>query len=124
MSGVHICMYVWSSHIAEWASTGMVASPARGQLNKENEISLSRFAPENILSRDRFDRPVPHQPAHPAHLRLYLVLAHGIPLLPLAFRDGIHPYRQPPSGQPRVYRVTQLRTDGVCRQESAGTGPV
>ena len=29
-----------------------------------------------------------------------------------------------PSGQSRVYRVTQLRTDGVHCRESAGTGPV
>ena len=28
------------------------------------------------------------------------------------------------SGQSRVYRVAQLRTDGVHCQESAGTGPV
>ena len=29
-----------------------------------------------------------------------------------------------PSGHSRVYRVTQLRTDGVHCRESAGTGPV
>ena len=29
-----------------------------------------------------------------------------------------------PSGQCRVYRVTQLRTDGVHCRESVGTGPV
>ena len=29
-----------------------------------------------------------------------------------------------PSGQSRVYRVTQLRTDGIHCQESTGTGPV
>ena len=29
-----------------------------------------------------------------------------------------------PSGQSRVYRVTQLRTDGVHCRVSAGTGPV
>ena len=29
-----------------------------------------------------------------------------------------------PSGQSRVYRVTQLRTDGVDCREPAGTGPV
>ena len=29
-----------------------------------------------------------------------------------------------PSGQSRVYRVTQLRTDGVHCRESVGTGPV
>ena len=31
--------------------------------------------------------------------------------------------RHTPSGQSRVYRVTQLRTDGVHCRESAGTGP-
>ena len=29
---------------------GKVANPARGQLNKENDISLSAFAPENLVS--------------------------------------------------------------------------
>ena len=33
-------------------------------------------------------------------------------------------YFKPPSGQSRVYRVTQLRTDGVHCRESTGTGPV
>ena len=32
--------------------------------------------------------------------------------------------RHTPSGQSRIYRVTQLRTDGVHCRESAGTGPV
>ena len=44
---------------------GKVANPARGQLNKENiYISLSPLAPENLVSRDGFGTPVPHQPAH------------------------------------------------------------
>ena len=39
-------------------------------------------------------------------------------------RSLVHLNRHTPSGQSRVYRVTQLRTDGIhyC-QESAGTGP-
>ena len=42
-----------------------VANLARGQQNKENEISLSPFAPpENLVSRDGFGSPVPLQPAH------------------------------------------------------------
>ena len=44
-----------------------VANSARGQLNSENEhlhISLSAFAPENLVSRDGFGSPVPRQPAH------------------------------------------------------------
>ena len=40
------------------------ANPVRGQLNRENDISLSPCVPENLVSRDGFSRPVPRQPAH------------------------------------------------------------
>ena len=40
------------------------ANPARGQLYKENEISLSPFAPENLVLRGGLGRPVPREPAH------------------------------------------------------------
>ena len=43
---------------------GKVASPARGQPNRENNISLSAFVPEKLVSRDGFGSPVPRQPAH------------------------------------------------------------
>ena len=43
---------------------GEVANPARGQLNRENNIPLSPCVPENLVSRDGFSRPVPRQPAH------------------------------------------------------------
>ena len=46
-------------------------------------------------------------------LRLNLVLTYGIPP---EFRGGVYLFilnRHTPSGQSRVYRVTQLRTDGV-----------
>ena len=43
---------------------GKVASPARGQLNREKNTSLSAFVPENLVSRDGFGSPVPRQPAH------------------------------------------------------------
>ena len=59
-----VCMYVWSSHIAEYGSPGKVANPARGQLNRENNIPLSPCVPENLVSRDGFSRPVLRQPAH------------------------------------------------------------
>ena len=49
---------------------GKVANPARGQLTEEMNISLSLFAPENLVSRDGFSRPVPRQP---------VVLTQGIP---------------------------------------------
>ena len=90
-------------------------------------ISLSRFAPKNLVSRDGFDNnnPVPRQPAH-----LHTQAESGAYLLrdPPEFRDGGHLFilnRHTPSGQSRVYRVTQLlRTVGVHCRESAGTGPV
>ena len=43
---------------------GKVATPARGQLNRENNIPLSPCVPEDLVSRDGFSRPVPRQPAH------------------------------------------------------------
>ena len=43
---------------------GKVANPARDQLNRKNENSLSAFVPENLVSRDGFGSPVPRQPAH------------------------------------------------------------
>ena len=43
---------------------GKVANPARGQLNRENNIPLSSCVPENLVSRDGFSRPVTRQPAH------------------------------------------------------------
>ena len=54
---------------------GKVANPARGQLNRENNIPLSPCVPENLVSRDGFSRPVPRQPAHlhtQAESRAYL----------------------------------------------------
>ena len=41
---------------------GKVANPARCQLTRN--ISLSAFAPENLVSRDEFGSPVSPQPAH------------------------------------------------------------
>ena len=43
---------------------GKVANPARGQLNRENNIPLSPCVPENLVSRDGFSRPVPRPSAH------------------------------------------------------------
>ena len=129
---------------------GKVANPARGQLNRENNIPLSPCVPENLVSRDGFSRPVRRQPAH-LHTQaeydacsrdsqrvprrrpyIYLKPLYVIGSVPsLSGRSRV--YRVGPefigsvpslSGQSRVYRVTQLRTDGVRCRESAGTGPV
>ena len=79
--------------------------------------------PENLVSRDGFASPVPRQPAHlhtQAESGAYLRGPSRVPRRrPLLICD-----RHTPSSQSRVYRVTQLRTDGVHCRESAGTGPV
>ena len=53
-----------------------------------------------------------------------MVLTYGIPP---ELRGRVNLFiqnRHTPSGLSRVYRVTQLRTDGVHCRESAGTGPI
>ena len=52
----------------EKGQPGKVANPARDQLHGEMNISLSPVAPENLVSRDGFGRPVPRQPAHITYL--------------------------------------------------------
>ena len=64
-----VCMYVCIcvvTHIARvWINRVIkVVDPARGQLNRKNDISLSPFAPGNLVSRAGFGSPVPRQPAH------------------------------------------------------------
>ena len=53
-------------------------------------FSLSPFAPENLVSRDKFVRRVPRQATNSPHsVKLNLVLTGRI--LP-AFRDGVHSF--------------------------------
>ena len=62
----HIAMY-GHTYSKSMNQLGKVANPACGELNRKNEcfnISLSAFAPENLVSRDGFGSPVPRQPAH------------------------------------------------------------
>ena len=86
-------------------------------------IPLSPYVPENLVSRDGFSRPVPRQPAHlhtQAESGAYSWDSSRFPRR----RPFIYLNRHTPMGQSRVYRVTQLRTDGVHCRESAGTVPV
>ena len=71
---------------------GKVANPARGQLNRGNEIPLSPYVPENVVSRNGFSRPVPRQPAHFSILRLNLVLL-LTEFLPISSAASIYLFR-------------------------------
>ena len=59
---MYLCMVITYSKNKD--TPGKVVSPPRGQLHRENYISLSAFAPENLVSRDGFGSPIPRQPAH------------------------------------------------------------
>ena len=98
-------MDAWYDHHLQQQSIdqpGKVANPARGQVH----FSCPRSCPR-IWSRGT-GSTVP------------FLVTHGIPP---AFRDGVHLYPEPTSGQSRVYHVTHLRTDGVHCRESSATGP-
>ena len=66
---------------------GKVTNPARGQLNRENNIPMYPCVPENLVSRNGFSRPVPRQPA-----RLHTQAEPGAYLygIPPEFRGGVH----------------------------------
>ena len=109
----YVCMVITYSKSID--QPGKVAKPARGQLNKEINISLSPFASENVILRDGFGSL--HTQAEPgAYLRDSSRFSRRCPFIYLNHHT--------PSGQSRVYRITQLRTDGVHCQESVDTGPV
>ena len=77
----------------------MVANPARCQLNRENNISLSPFAPGNLVSRDEFDRPVPRQPANspqPGRIWCLVGLPSLLPLSETAFIYAVNRHRVSP----------------------------
>ena len=61
-----VCMY--GHHLKQsMDQLNKVANPARGQEKQTSIFPLSPFAPEKLVSRDRFGRPVPRQPAHSPH---------------------------------------------------------
>ena len=117
-----LCMV---THIARvWIKR--VRSPILLVISRTEKInvSLSAFAPGNLVSRDGLSTSVPRQPAHISILRLNLVLTYGIPP---ELRGGVHLFMlnpHTPLGQSRIYGVPPLRTDGVHRRESTRTKPV
>ena len=117
-------MYSIVTHIAREGSTGKgCQSNSWSAEQREMNISLSPFTPENVVLRDGFGRPVPFQPAHlhsQAEPGAYLRDSSRVPRR----RPFIYLNRHTPSGQSRVYRVTQLRDDVVHCRESTSTRPV
>ena len=120
----HVCMsmYVYMvTHLAR-VSTNRVRLPILLVVSwtKNKIFHWFPFAPENLVSRDGFGNLVPRQPAHlhtQAESGAYLRDSSRFPQRCSSLYFNCHT----PSGQFRVYRITQLRTDGVHCRESAGT---
>ena len=94
----------------------MEDNPLRGRLDREHEISLSPFAPKNLVSRDGFGSPVPRQPVHSPHPDRIWCLLTGF-LLPLSAMVFIYTVNR------HWFSPEFLHRWFHCR-ESTGTGSV
>ena len=72
-------MYVCHTYSKSKDQPGEVANPAHGQLNRENEISLSPFAPR-VWSSEMVSTVPSRASLLMSVLRLNMVLTYGIPL--------------------------------------------
>ena len=118
------CMYVWSNILQGYGSTGYGCQSCSWSAEQGESISPCPRSRLRIWSREMGSAIPSRVSLFISILRLNLVLTYGIPA---EFRGGVHLLihnRHTSSGQSRVYRVTQLRTDGVHFRESAGTEPV
>ena len=123
-SHIYVCMYVWSSHIiAEYGSTGLGCQSCSWSAQQGKLIFPCPRMRLKVWSRET-GSAVPS--------RVSLLILHTQAELGaysrsfsrfLRWRPFISLNRHTPSGQSRVNRVTQLRTDGVHCRESAGTAP-
>ena len=119
---VCVCVCVVFTYSTGKDQPGKVVNPARRQLNRKNKCPYPRSR-LRIWSRETGSAVPPRVSLLSSIHRLNRVLTYEIPP---DFRGGvfISLNRHPPLGQSRVYRITQLRTDGVHCRELAGTGPV
>ena len=116
-------MYVWSSHIAEYGSTGYGCQSCSWSVEQGKLIFPCPRTCLRIWSHETGSAV----PSRVSLLILQTQTESGAysrePRFPRR-RPFIYSNRHTPLGQSRVYRVTQLRTNGVHCRESAGTGPV
>ena len=87
------------------------------------DFSLSPFAPESLILRDGFGRPVLRQPAYSPYSGCIWCLHAGF--LPISAAASIYLYQHTYAIEP-VPSLSDHHsiTDGVHCQESAGTEPV
>ena len=95
-------VFLYGHHLQQKSvnQPGKVAYPARGHVYGKMNISLSPFAPENLVSRDGSGHPAPRQPARSPHLRrIWCLLAELLPRFPRR-----RPFIYYTANRPRVSR--------------------
>ena len=124
ISSMRMSGYCMVTHLARvWINRVRLPILLMVSWNGKMDISLSAFAPENLGSRDGFGSPVPPACSSPYSGWIWCLLT-GFLSSSAAASIYLFKNRHTPSGQSRVYRVTQLRTGRVHCRESALTGPV
>ena len=95
---LYVCEVVTFGRLRNKRYYMVVANSTCGQLKRENRPCLRKWFRDERGSAVQSCVSPFHSP-------------HSDREEPASFRDGVHLCHQPPSGQSRFYRVTQLRTD-------------
>ena len=123
---MYVCMYVWSSHIAEYGSTGYGCQSCSWSAEQGKWIFPCPRACLRIWSRETGSAVPPRVSLFILHTQAqygaYLRDPSRVPRRRSLSYYLVYKKRHTPSGQSRVYRVTQLRTDGVHCRESYCSG--
>ena len=93
-----LCLHHVPLGLCEWLNIKyrcVIANPSCGQVNRERNFSLPPLAYDDLISRDRFDHPVPHQSAHSQHsCWIWCFLISFFPLFRSARPCPIHTIKQ------------------------------
>ena len=82
---MYLCIYGYHLHCSRlWTNRVKVANPARGLTRENTSFLLYPFAHDNLISRDRFDRPVLQQPAQSPHSGCISCSGEIFPMCPFA----------------------------------------
>ena len=121
---MYICMVVIWGRV--WINRVRLPIPlVVSWTGNKNKISVSPFAPENLVSRNRFGRPVPRQSLHLHTQAEPGACSRDFSRFPRRRHSPfIYLNHHTPSGQFRVDRATLLHTNDVHCRESAATGSV
>ena len=125
---LYLFLRVWLSLQAGRAPSSTVYGYNNHTCEHGNRFCLYPFAPENLVSRDKFciSRPIKRQPIYSAHRQAESSGCSRAPLnLAHSATTVSQPHHQTPSqiieGRSSINPVSQLRADSFHRQEYDGS---